>query len=98
MKVVRLSALSIGRLHLQEIFLVLISVVGSVAQSVYRLTTGWTVRDRIPVVARFSAHPDWSRGPPSLLYNGYRVFPADKVRPEHAADHSPPSNVTVMEE
>ena len=26
----------------------------------------------------------------SLLYNGYRVFPGDKVRPGRAADHSSP--------
>ena len=37
-------------------------------------------------------------GPPSLLYNGYRVFPGGKVRPGCAADHSPPSSVAVMEE
>ena len=36
---------------------------------------GWTVRDRIPVGTRFSARPDRPWGPPSLLYNGYRVFP-----------------------
>ena len=36
--------------------------------------------------------------PPSLLYNGYRVFPGGKVRPGRAADHSPPSSATVMEE
>ena len=35
-------------------------------------------------------------GPPSLLYNGYRVFPAGKVRPGRAADHSPPSSAVVM--
>jgi hypothetical protein len=28
--------------------------------------------------------------PPSLLYNGYRVFPRGKMRPGRAADHSPP--------
>jgi len=32
--------------------------VGRVAQSVLLLTTGWTVRDRIPVDTRFSARPD----------------------------------------
>ena len=69
-----------------------------VAQSVQRLTTGWTVRDRIPVGMRFSARPDRPWGPPSLLYNGYRVFPGDKVRPGRAADHSPPSSAAVMEE
>jgi len=47
---------------------------------------------------RFSARPDRPWGPPSLLYNGYRVFPGGKVRPEHAADHSPPSSAAVMEE
>jgi len=72
--------------------------VGQVAQSVWRLTTGWTVRDRILVVTRFSTHPDWPWGPPSLLYNGYWVFPRGKVRPGRAADHSPHSSVTVMGE
>ena len=31
--------------------------------------------DRIPVGTRFSARPDRPWGPPSHLYNGYRVFP-----------------------
>ena len=59
---------------------------------------GWTVRDRIPVGTRFSARPDRPWGPPSLLYNGYRVFPGGKVRPGRAADHSPPSSAAIMEE
>ena len=46
----------------------------------------------------FPPRPDRSWGPPSLLYNGYRVFPGGKVRPERAADHSPPSSAAVMEE
>ena len=71
---------------------------GRVAQSVQQLTTGWTVQDRILVGTRFSAHPDRPWGPPSLLYNGYRVFPGGKVRPGRAADHSPPSSAAVMEE
>jgi len=41
--------------------------VGWVAQSVWRLTTGWMVRDRIPVGMRCSARPDRPWGPPSLL-------------------------------
>jgi hypothetical protein len=39
--------------------------------------------------------PDWPWGPPSLLYNGYRVFPGGKVRLGRAANHSPPSNAAV---
>ena len=62
---------------------------GRVAQSVYRLTTSWTVCGSNPGVARFSALPDRPWGPPNPLYNVYRVFPGGKVRPEHAADHSP---------
>jgi len=62
------------------------------------IATGWTVRDRIPVGTRFSAHPDWPWGPPSLLYNGYQVFPRGKVRLGCAADHSPPFCAVVMEE
>ena len=54
--------------------------------------------DRIPVGTRFFACPDRPWGPPSLLYNGYRVFPGGKVRPGRAADHSPPSSALVMEE
>jgi len=30
-------------------------------------TTGWTVRDQIPVGTRFSPHPDRPWGPPSFL-------------------------------
>ena len=37
---------------------------------------GWGLN---PGGARFSAPPDWPRGPPSLLYNGYRVFPGGKA-------------------
>jgi len=46
----------------------------------------------------FRTYPDRPWGAPSLLYNGYRVFPWDKVRLGHAADHSPPSSAAVMEE
>jgi len=67
-----------------------IIIVGRVFQSIWRLTTGWTVRDRIPVGTRFSARPDRSWGPPS-------VFPGGKVRLGCAADHSPPSSAAVME-
>ena len=73
-------------------------IVGREAHPVYRLTTGWTVGDRIPVGTRFSARPDRPWGPPNLLYNGYRVFPRGKVRLGRAADHSLPSSAAVMEE
>jgi hypothetical protein len=46
----------------------------------------------------FCACPDQPWGLPSLLYNGYRVFPGGKVRPGRAADRSPPSSAEVMEE
>ena len=37
-----------------------------------------SVRDRIPVGRRFSARPERPWVPPSLLYNGYRVFPGGR--------------------
>ena len=40
--------------------------------------------------------PDQHWGPPSLLYNGYRVFPRGKERPGRDADPSPPSSAVVM--
>ena len=59
---------------------------------------GLEVRDRIPVVKRFSARPDRHWGPPRLLYNGYWFCAGGKVRPGRAADHLPPFNAAVMEE
>jgi len=45
--------------------------------------------DRIPVgVEIFRTCPDRPWGPPSLLYNGYRVFPGGKQRPGCDADPS----------
>ena len=63
-----------------------------VAQSVWRLTTGWSVRDRFPLGTRFSARPEQVLGPnqPGL--------PGGKVRPGRAADHSPPSSAAVVVE
>ena len=37
----------------------------------------------------FRTSPDGPCGPPSLLYNGYRVFPGGKERPGRDADPSP---------
>ena len=36
--------------------------------------------------------PFWPALGPTHLYNGYRVFPGDEVRPGRAADHLPPSS------
>ena len=64
--------------------------VGPVAQSVQRLATVWTVRGSNAggdEIFRTSPHQPW--GPPSLLYNGYRVFPGGKERSWRDADPSP---------
>ena len=40
----------------------------------------WKDWGSIPGVGEvFLARPDWLRGPPNVLYNGYRVFPGDKA-------------------
>ena len=55
--------------------------------------------DRIPVGGEiFRTCPDRPWGPPSLLYNGYQVFPGGKERPGRDADPSPPSSAVVMKE
>ena len=41
--------------------------------------------------------PDRPWGPPSLLYNVYRVFLGGKERPGRDADPSPPSSAVVIE-
>ena len=43
----------------------------------------------------FRTCPDRPWGSPSLLYNGYRVFPGGKVLPGRDADPSPPSSAEV---
>jgi hypothetical protein len=54
--------------------------------------------DRIPVEARFlRTCSDRPWGPPSLLYNGYRVFPGGKERPGRDAYHSPTSSAVGHE-
>jgi len=45
----------------------------------------------------FRSCPDRPWGPPSLLYNGYRVFPGGKERPRRDADPSPSSAVVKKE-
>jgi len=45
----------------------------------------------------FRTCPDRPWGPPSLLYNGYWVFPGGKERPGCDADPSPPSSAVGHE-
>jgi len=45
----------------------------------------------------FHTCPDRAWGPPSLLYNGYRVFPGGKERSGRDADPSPPSSAVDHE-
>jgi hypothetical protein len=45
----------------------------------------------------FRTCPDRPWGPPSLLYNVYRVFPRGKERPGRDADPSPPSSAVGHE-
>ena len=64
----------------------------AIAQSVYWLATGWTVRGSKPGVSEiFRTHPDRSWGPPSLLYSGYRVFLMGVKRPGRGVDRHSPS-------
>ena len=55
--------------------------------------------DRIPVWGGeiFRTCPDRPWGPPSLLYNGYQVFPGSKERPGRDADPSPTSSAVGHE-
>ena len=80
------------------IIIIIIIIIYGPGSSVGIVTTGWTVRDRIPVGTRFSARPDRPWGPPNLLYNGYQVYSGGKVRPGRAADQSPNSSAVVTEE
>ena len=45
----------------------------------------------------FRTCPDRPCGPPSLLYNGYRVFVGGKAGPGCGVDHPPTSSVEVEE-
>jgi hypothetical protein len=56
------------------------SLGAGIAQSVQRLATGWKVRGSNPGGGEiFRTYPDRPWDPPSLLYNGYRVFPGVKA-------------------
>jgi hypothetical protein len=76
--------------------LIILLSVGRVAQSVLLLAMGWTFRGSKPGGGEiFCTCPDRAWGPPSLLYNGYRVFPGGRKRPVRDADPSPPSSAEV---
>jgi hypothetical protein len=62
------------------------------------MATGWTVRGSNPGGGEiFRTCPDRPWGPPSLLYNGYGLFPSGKERPGRDADPSPPSSAVGHE-
>jgi len=46
----------------------------------------------------FRTRPDRPSGPPSLLYNGYRVFPEDKERPGRETHPSNPPSAMIKKE
>jgi hypothetical protein len=59
---------------------------------------GWTFRGTNPGGGEiFRTCPDRPWGPPSLLHNGYRVFPGGKERPGSDADPSLPSSAVGHE-
>ena len=62
------------------------------------MATDWTVQgSHVGVGEIFLTCPDRPWGPPSLLYNRYRVFPGGKERPGREADPSPPSSAVGRE-
>ena len=63
-----------------EIGVVICQLWAGIAQSIQRLATGWTVRGSNPGGGKtLRPRPDRPWGPPSLIYNGYRVFPGGKA-------------------
>jgi len=59
---------------------------------------GWTVQGSNPGGGEiFRTYPDRLWGPPSLLYNGYWVFPGGKEWPGRDANRSPPSSAVGHE-
>jgi hypothetical protein len=61
-----------------------------------RLATGWTVEGSNHGGGEiFRTCPDRPWGPPSLLYNVYRVFLGGWKRPGRDADPSAPSSAEV---
>ena len=62
------------------------------------MDSGWTVRGSNPSGGEiFRTCPDRPWGPPTLLYNGHRVFPGGKERAGRDADPTPPSSAVGHE-
>jgi len=62
------------------------------------MATGWTIREsNLNGGEIFRTCPDRPWGPPSFLYNGYRVFPRGKERLRRDADPSAPSSAVGHE-
>jgi hypothetical protein len=63
------------------------------------MTTGWTVRGSNSGGGEiFRTRPDRSYSPPSLLYNGYRVYHGGKAAGAWCLPNTPPSSAEVSEE
>jgi hypothetical protein len=77
----------IGDLKLIILKLYLTHQWAGIAQSVWRLATGWTVRGSSTSASEiFRTCPERPWGPPSFLHNGYRVFLGGSVdHPPHLA-------------
>ena len=45
----------------------------------------------------FCNNQDWSRGPPSFMYNRYQVSLPGVMQLRHGVDHPPPSSAEVKE-
>ena len=59
-----------------RVHFIFLRLLAGIAQSVYRLATGWTVRGWNPCGDEiFRTRPDRPWGQPILLYSGYRLFP-----------------------
>jgi hypothetical protein len=68
-----------------------------IAQSVWQLMR-WTDRGWNPSGGKtFCTCPDWSCGPPSLLYSGYRVSSLGLKQPVRGINHPSPTSTKVEE-
>ena len=85
-------------IHIYIILYIYIYIIGRVAQSLQRLTTGWVIRDRIPVGTKFFPVQTGPGDHPAYSTICIGFFPRVECGPGRAADRSPPSSAAVMEE